>query len=620
MGAVVVRDGEKVVGVTFRVWAPHATAVYVDGGWNGWQHGAALARENDAGYWSGHVAEARPGDEYKFALDTPSGMLHRNDPYARAVTSSVGNAIVVDDAAFDWGDDRPVLHADGGRPWSELVIYEMHVGTFFDADGNHLGTFDEAAARLTALREQLGVTAVELMPVAEFAGDRSWGYNPAHPFAVEGAYGGPDGLKRFVKAAHAAGLAVIVDVLYNHFGPSDLDLWQFDGWSENGKGGIYFYNDHRSATPWGDTRPDYGRPEVRQYILDNARMWLDAYRVDGLRLDMVLYMRNCTAMPCEGDALPDGWSLMQEINDLVARDYPGRITIAEDLQTEAAVTALPAAGGAGFGAQWDAQFVHPVRAVLQAPTDADRSMDALVGALRHRYDDDVFHRVVYTESHDEVSNGRQRIVSEVAQQTVPARGDDDGQRIARHLAALGAVLVATAPGIPMIFQGQDLLQDGWFDDTRVLVVTDDDGTLSMPHKADAEAMAGDKGDDTLVRLMGDLFRLRTDDPATVGLRRQGLTVLAADDAAKVLAFARHDESGGPETVVVLNLAEQAHDAYPVPMPVAGPWTLRFNASIPDYHPAFEMAEAGDATAADGDDGPVAHVPLAPYGALIYTRA
>ncbi len=615
MGAVVVRGNDgAVVGVTFRVWAPNATAVYVNGGWNGWQAGAELARDGGEGaYWSVHVPEAAAGDEYKYALDTPAGQVHRNDPYARALTTSVGNSVVYDDVDFDWEGDRPILGPDGTRAWNELVVYELHIGTFFDRDGNHLGTFDEAIERLDWLRDEVGVTAIELMPVAEFAGDRSWGYNPAHPFAVEGAYGGPEGLKRFVRAAHARGLAVICDVVYNHFGPSDIDLWQFDGWSENGKGGIYFYNDARSETPWGDTRPDYGRPEVRQYILDNVRMWLDAYHLDGLRFDMVLYMRNRTAMPSDFDAIPEGWSMMQDINALVARDYPGRITIAEDLQTEHGVVAPHDMGGAGFGAQWDAQFVHPVRAVLEAATDADRSMHALAAALAHRYSDDAFRRVVYTESHDEVANGKQRVVSEIEARVVPARGEDDGRRVARSLAALGAALIATAPGIPMIFQGQDVLQEGWFDDTKVLVAEAADGALDMPHSDAA---------DTLVPLVRDLFRLRAHDPATSGLRGQGLTFLRVDDAAKVLVYARHDGEGGPETVVVLNLAEAAHEGYALPMPGEGHWALRLNASLPLYHPSFPYHEVGDAHAepVETDGFPaVASVALAPYGVLVFSR-
>ena len=211
-------------------------------------------------------------------MESPS--LSRIDPYARKVTNSTGNGIIYDPQAFDWGDDTFTIAS-----WNELIIYEMHIGTFHVKEKGHPGTLDSAIEKLPYLRE-LGINAVEVMPIMEFSGDFSWGYNPSHPFAVESIYGGPDAFKRFVKAAHEHGIAVIVDVVYNHFGPSDLDLWQFDGWSENEKGGIYFYNDRRSSTPWGETRPDYGRGEVRQYLRDNALMWFEEYHADGLRWDI----------------------------------------------------------------------------------------------------------------------------------------------------------------------------------------------------------------------------------------------------------------------------------------------------------------------------------------------
>ena len=130
------------------------------------------------------------------------------------------------------------------------------------------------------------------MPPFEFAGDISWGYNPSHLFAIESGYGGPDAFKRFIREAHAHGIAVIVDVVYNHFGPSDLDLWRFDGWSEGDGGGIYVYNDERAMTPWGATRPDYGRGEVRTFLRDSALTWLEEFRCDGLRFDATVYIRS----------------------------------------------------------------------------------------------------------------------------------------------------------------------------------------------------------------------------------------------------------------------------------------------------------------------------------------
>ncbi|WP_299823182.1 alpha-amylase family glycosyl hydrolase [uncultured Jannaschia sp.] len=220
------------------------------------------------------------------------------------------------------------------------------------------------------------------MPAMEFAGDVSWGYNSAHIFAIESAYGGPTAFKDFVRAAHAAGFAVLLDVVYNHFGPSDLNLWRFDGWGEGERGGVYFYQDHRAATPWGETRPDYGRQEVRQFIRDNALYWLEDFRVDGLRFDMTLYIRTISGDEgSEGDQLPDGWSLMAWLNDEIADRFPGRITIAEDLRQVDAVTATTGEGGAGFGAQWGAAFVHPVREALIAAEDDDRSIASLVDAL-----------------------------------------------------------------------------------------------------------------------------------------------------------------------------------------------------------------------------------------------
>ncbi len=139
------------------------------------------------------------------------------------------------------------------------------------------------------------MNTIEVLPIMEFPGEIAWGYNPSQPFVVTHAYGGYEAFRHFVAAAHARGLAVIVDVVYNHFGPEGLDLWRFDGSYANDDGGIYFYNDERAQTPWGDTRPDYGRGEVRQYLRDNALMWLQEYDVDGLRFDAISFMRSVHA-------------------------------------------------------------------------------------------------------------------------------------------------------------------------------------------------------------------------------------------------------------------------------------------------------------------------------------
>ncbi len=323
-------------GTSFRVWAPHATAVFVTGDFNAWAADADPMARDDGGAsdtWSVDVADVSPGMEYRFTIRTPDGDLSRIDPYARLVTNSVGNGIVYDPASFDWGDDPVAMPS-----WDDLVIYEMHVGTFAPS-GDRAGTFDDARRRLRYL-DHLGVSAIQIMPPLEFAGDISWGYNPAHLFAIESTYGGPDAFKTFVRDAHARGIAVIVDVVYNHLGPSDLDLWRFDGWPDGDGGGIYFYNDDRAITPWGATRPDYGRGEVRTFLRDSAMTWLDEFRCDGLRFDSTVHIRTREGYPAlpGSVALPDGWSFLAWINDEIRARQPWKITIAEDLEDDPILT------------------------------------------------------------------------------------------------------------------------------------------------------------------------------------------------------------------------------------------------------------------------------------------
>ncbi|MFN9977707.1 MAG: alpha-amylase family glycosyl hydrolase, partial [Phycisphaerae bacterium] len=266
--------------------------------------------------------------------------------------------------------------------WNEMVIYEMHIGTFNDTAGGTPGTFSTAISRLTQL-QNMGINAVKVMPVGEFAGDFSWGYNPSDPFTIESIYGGMAGYKAFVDACHQRGIAVIQDVVHNHYGPSDLGMWQFDGWQQNNKGGIYFYQDYRSSTPWGDTRPDYGRNEVRGYIRDNVIRWLQEYRIDGLRWDSTVNIRNTNNGV--GTDIPDGWSLLQYCNNEVDVQHAGKISIAEDLQNNEWITKTTGAGGAGFDSQWDAQFVHPIRAAVIEGNDANRDMFAVRDAITHLY-------------------------------------------------------------------------------------------------------------------------------------------------------------------------------------------------------------------------------------------
>ncbi|WP_373650039.1 MULTISPECIES: alpha-amylase family glycosyl hydrolase [unclassified Schlesneria] len=587
MGATVENDG-----VTFRVWAPHAQQVSVVGTFNDWNGEANPLVRDEADHWSTKVANAKFGDEYRFRIINGDQELLRIDPYAREVTNSIGNG-VISDRSFDWEGDAFVM-----PPRNELVIYEMHIGTYNPTTPDHPGGFEEAIEKFDHL-VQLGVNAIEVMPTAEFAGDYSWGYNPAHIFAVETTYGGPRALKQFVKEAHRRGIAVILDVVYNHFGPSDLDLWQFDGWSENDGGGIYFYNDWRAETPWGRNRPDYGRKEVRRFIEDNANFWLEDFHLDGLRYDMTLFIRTVRGDSDPQAELPDGWNLIQGMNGAIRAKYPAKLLIAEDLQNNDWLTKDPAEGGAGFHLQWDAQFVHPIRATVTTVEDQDRSLDSVISALLASYNGDPFQRVIYSESHDEVANGKQRVPSEIDP-------EDPGNYFAKKRSTLAAGLVFTAAGVPMLFQGQEFLEGGWFQDTV---------PLDWAH---TEEYSG------IVRLYRDLIRLRLNQTGkTRGLCGSGCHVFHSNPADNLLAFHRwYDHGPGDDVIVVLNLANEERSDYLLGFPAEGTWKLRLNSDWKGYSADFANIPSSDVTTQDeARDGYECSAPISigPYSMLIFSQ-
>jgi 1,4-alpha-glucan branching enzyme len=580
-------------GTSFRVWAPFAEAVFVAGDFNGWNNAAhPLAPEGD-GYWSRDLEGVGDRALYKYVVVRGAERLWKNDPYAREVTSSAGDS-VVRRLAFTWDGE------EGYRtpPWHEMVIYEMHAGTFNDVAGGGPGTFDDVILKLDYLQE-LGINAIKVLPAAEFPMGQSLGYNPANLFAIEREYGGPDGFQRFVHAAHLRGIAVLLDVVYNHLGPGDLDLKRFDGWSdERHPDGIYFYDTGRIETPWAAPRPDYGRPEVRRFLRDNALFWLDELRVDGLRFDATSYIRT---VDNDWRQIPDGWRLLQEINAEVDRRFPWKLTVAEDMQDDPALTRPTSGQGAGFDTQWDALFVHTVRGVLTQTEDAGRSLGDIAAMLHHRFDGDPLRRVIFTESHDEVllKNGKRRLTEDIW----PGQAES---YFSRKRSALGAALVMTAPGIPMIFQGQEFLEDGAFDDAVPL------------DWSRRDHYAG------IVRLYGDLIRLRRNfSDSTRGLRGPHVHVFHQNDADKVIAFHRW-ENGGPrdDVIVVLNFADRAYSSYRLGFPRGGRWRVRLNSDWQGYDPGFHGQESFDAdTVPEGMDG-LSHsaaIGLGPYAAVVLSQ-
>jgi 1,4-alpha-glucan branching enzyme len=573
-------------GVSFRVWAPFANSVAVTGTFNDWGT-TPLDSEGD-GYWGKEIAEAEAGQEYKFVITHEGNTLVKNDPRALQVTTSAGNSVIVD-TEFDWGDTKPP-----SIPFNKQVIYELHIGTFNRPDPATSGTFDTAAEKLDYLA-QLGVTTIEIMPVASMSLDRNWwGYTPDYIYAVEALYGGRRQFLEFIKAAHERGIAVILDVVYNHLGPdSKLDIWQFDGWNQDGKGGIYFYNDWRSKTPWADTRPDYGRPEVSQYVLDNVRMWLNDFRLDGLRVDSTIFIRNAKGNNDDPpNDIAEGWQLLQRITDLAKKIEPNSLMIAEDVGANGFITRPVPEGGAGFSSQWSTNFPHSLRQVLDAVNDSDRDIMALCDELWASYHAGTFYRVVYSDSHDTAANGGARLNEEITP-------GNPSSLYARKRSLLASTVVLTAPGIPMLLQGQEFMQGGSFNDWQAL------------EWDKAEQFKG------IVEATAHMIALRKNVHGnTAGLSGQSFNILHVDDGQKVMAYHRWQNGGtGDDVIIILNFANTTYENYSLPLPRDGEWHVRFNSTWSGYSPDFKDLKVGDVTAQNGHGTFV----LPAYSALILSQ-
>jgi maltooligosyltrehalose trehalohydrolase len=416
--------------VNFRVWAPKATTVEI-----AIDNTRTSMRPCKGGWWSTDAPATGGAPEYAFSLDGGPPLPDPRSPWQPQGVHGPSRA--VDHQAFAWTDAR---WQPG--PLSAAVLYELHVGTFTPA-----GTFEAAIARLEHL-VALGVTHVELMPVAEFPGGRGWGYDGVDLYAPHHGYGGPEGLKRLVDAAHHQGLAVILDVVYNHLGPAGNYLERF---------GPYFTDRHH--TPWGQAvnLDGPGSEEVRRFFCDNALMWLRDYHLDGLRLDAVHALIDTSAVHFLEQ-------LAAEVQALEARLGRHLVLIAESDLNDPRVVRPAEIGGYGLTAQWSDDFHHALHTVLTgecAGYYADfGTLTALAQALMHAFVYDgryshfrdrrhgrpatglPGHRFCgYLQNHDQIGNR--------------AQGERSSHLISPGHLKIAAGLVLTAPFVPLLFQGEE---------------------------------------------------------------------------------------------------------------------------------------------------------------------
>lgn len=574
MGATPYADAGG-TGVTFRVWSPHATSVAVRGTFNGWGT-TTMLKEAAGNLWSVDVPGVTNNSQYKYFVNNTEWW---KDPRSRLVTQSGykspnANSIVYDPNAFNWlGDTRlPVTQ-------SELVIYELHVGAFYDPPGGGSpGKFADVIAKLDHLAA-LGVNAIELLPIAEFPTDFSWGYNPADIFAVENnGYGGADGLKSLVRAAHARGIHVLLDVVHNHWGGGDLELYGFDVGSASR---FYVYTQADKCCFFGGSRPDYSNDGVRSFIIDNFALWMDEYHVDGFRWDAVGGMRHYDPGYV---AIPEGDTLIRYINtNTIHAQRPGVISIAED-----------DAGGMNFDGEWDRGFGDNLISQVTKANDADRDMDALWGGINGGG----FFRVVYSETHDLVG-----ALNGPGAQRLPKRidGNTPDSYFARKRSLLAAAVVLTMPGTPMLFMGQEMLAVQQFADNVPL------------DWSRATTYAG------VMNCYRDLIHLRRNlDDVSLGLTGPNVSghVVRNDAPWKLLAYHRWGAGADDQVMVVLNFTTTAITNYNFSgWPADGAWYVNLNSDWPRYSPDFGNYGSSVVQVTGGSGS----VSVAPYSALVLSR-
>ncbi|MDP9132937.1 MAG: alpha-amylase family glycosyl hydrolase [Nitrospirota bacterium] len=578
MGANLIADG-----ATFRVWAPHARSVYAVGDFNDRQRtDAGLLTRDEHGHWRGFIPGVKDRQRYMFyVIGTTEGP--KRDPYARELEAPFPSECIIRTTDFPWHERGFVT-----PPFHEFVIYQLHVGTFFTPKLPHKGgTFLDVARKLPHLAD-LGVTALQLMPIQEFQTSFSLGYNgtdyfsPEMDFAVadadlepyveevnglldakglrryraEDLRGEMNQLKALVDLAHLHGLAVLLDVVYNHAGGDfgDQSLYFFDRQSTAaGHHNSLYFTDKGHA---GGLVFDFAKPEVRDFLIQNAGFFLDEYRVDGFRYDQVSVI--------DHDGGPQGWRFCQDLTSTLHAHRPKALNLAEYWSVNPYVVKTPPEG-AGFDTTLTDGMRIAVRGVIanaSAPDERPLNMTGLAQSLWPEGFTEHWRFVQGPENHDLVYHGRELRIARL--------GDPEHPRswFARSRARVATGLSLTAPGIPMLFMGQEFLEvKQWSDDF-------------VSHRDLLLHWAGlDQGDKPMldhVRFTRELLALRRHTP---GLRGQGFRVVHTHDEHRVLAFHRWVEGAGHDVLVVVYLGNFTRVGYRIGFPGGGDWREVFNSDV-----------------------------------------
>ena len=553
LGAHVRRDSSgALLGTTFSVWAPNARAVSLIGDHNYWdRHTNQMLRIGSYGIWEIFISDVGPGSKYKFAICGVDGSwIDHADPMARATQTPPLTASVIDESTYQWRDSGWIAQREKFQSWrAPISVYEVHLGSWkLDL------TYVELATQLVDYVKEQGFTHVEFMPVTEHPYGPSWGYQVTSFFAPTSRFGSPDEFRFLVDALHAAGIGVILDWVPAHFPKDEWALAKFDGTA------LYEHADPRLGEhpDWGTLIFNFGRNEVRNFLVASALYWLTEFHIDGLRVDAVASMLYLDYSREEGQWLPnknggrenlEAVQLLQEATSTAYRTHPGIMMIAEESTAWSGVTRETNSGGLGFGFKWNMGWMHDTLKYLQNdPIHRIYHHDEITFSILYAWSENF----MLPLSHDEVVHGKGQLVNKFP--------GDRWQKLATLRALYGYMWAH--PGKKLLFMGSEFAQnDEWSESAGLQwYLADFD-----EHKGVQKAVAALNAE----YIKTPALWQRDTSP-------EGFTWLVGNDgAANVLAFARWDDAANP-LVSITNFSPVPHERYQMPFPTVGTWSEVLN--------------------------------------------
>jgi 1,4-alpha-glucan branching enzyme len=555
-----------VQGTTFAVWAPNARSVSVVGDFNAWDDAAhPLRLRREAGIWEGFVRGAGQGATYKYSVEHGDGRhrVQKADPFAfHAEVRPRSASVVWDIGGYEWGDGAWVR--DRGKRQAldaAITTYEMHLGSWRRGEGERWLTYAELAQQLPAYLSEMGYTHVEFMPVMEHPFDGSWGYQVTSYFAPTSRFGTPQEFMALVDALHQAGIGVILDWVPGHFPTDGHGLALFDGTH------LYEHADWRlrEHPEWGTFTFNHGRREVRNFLIANALFWLERYHIDGLRVDAVAsmlyrdYARKAGQwLPNEhgGREDPGAIAFLRSLNEIVYREHPDSMMIAEESTAWPMVSRPVSGGGLGFGFKWNMGWMHDtLQFMAREPIHRRHHLNDLTFGLLYAYNENF----VLPYSHDEVVHGKSSLLGKMP--------GDDWQRFANLRTLLGYMY--GHPGKKLLFMGAEL---GQWSEWRFEHSLDWHLLQWGPHQG-------------IQRWVRDLNHLVREEPALheVDFEPGGFEWIDCSDTDNtVVSFVRHDRARKRPLLIVCNFTPVPRDDYRIGAPVATSWTVALNSDAGRY--------------------------------------